>query len=268
MPVLAVLVILGALPWIIAAAPASPDDAAAMQSIANTTGAGALGWGVKSADPCDGSWVGVSFDDARRVASIRASRAGLAGWLYASDLSKLTFLTELDLGFNGLTEQTGGDLPLLPTPLQHLRTLDLRSNRFLGVPEGFFAAFPALETINLDDNPTVGPRFRPDDVLTCSGLQSFSANNISLSLFPDYLGSAAAFPALESLSLARNELHGAIPAGFGNDGNIVPRRQWSEFTPHRAHRPVHRRHEEPRGGPFANTVSADVSANPRIDKPC
>ncbi|RLN17928.1 receptor-like kinase TMK2 [Panicum miliaceum] len=130
---------------------------------------------------------------------------GLVGWLHAPDLSKLTFLAELDLGFNALTGQTGGDLPLLPAPLQHLRALDLRSNRFLDVPDGFFAAFPALETINLDDNPR---------------LWSFSANNISLSPFPDYLGSTAAFPALESLSLARNALHGAIPAGFGSNSNI------------------------------------------------
>ncbi|PUZ37503.1 hypothetical protein GQ55_9G125000 [Panicum hallii var. hallii] len=220
-PVLAVLVVLGALPWIIAAAPANPDDAAAMQSIANTTGAArSLGWGVKSADPCDGAWAGVSCDSAGRVTSIRAaSRSGLVGWLHAPDLSKLTFLVELDLGFNSLTGQTGGDLPLLPAPLQHLRALDLRSNRFLDVPDGFFAAFPALETINLDDNPMVGPKLR-QDLLTCSRLRSFSANNISLSPFPDYLGSTAAFPALESLSLARNALHGAIPAGFGSNSNI------------------------------------------------
>jgi Leucine-rich repeat (LRR) protein len=304
MPVLAFLVFLGALPWIIAAVPANPDDAAAMQSIFNTTGAAkSLGWGVKSADPCGGAWAGVSCDNAGRVVSIRASRAGLAGWFHASDLSKLTLLTELDLGFNDLIGQTGGDLPLLPTPLQHLRALDIRSNRFLGVPEGFFAAFPALETINLDDNPMVGPRFRPADVLTCSGLRSFSANNISLSLFPDFLGSAAAFPALESLSLARNELHGAIAAGFGNGGKIkfLDVSSQSSLLTGRIDQIIagmknlvevrldHNAFFGPlpdatnlvnlrlfdaagnnlRGVPnFAGTVSVDVSGNPRIGKPC
>ncbi|CAN6287171.1 unnamed protein product [Urochloa humidicola] len=43
---------------------------------------------------------------------------------------------------------------------------------------------------------------------------------MSLSLFPGTFGSAAAFPALESLSLARNEIHGVIPPGFGSNSNI------------------------------------------------
>nr|CAB3498949.1 unnamed protein product [Digitaria exilis] len=220
---LAALVVLGALTWTRATAAANPDDAAAMQSIANTTGAArSLGWGTKSGDPCDGTWTGVSCDDAGRVTSIRASRAGLGGgWLRASDLSKLSFLAELDLGNNGLIAETGGDLPLLPTPLHNLRALDLRSNRFLGIPGGFFAAFPALQDVNLDDNPMASPKLQPDDVRACSsGLRSFSANNISLSFLPDYLGSASEFPSLESLSLARNMLHGAIPEGFGENSNI------------------------------------------------
>ncbi|CAN6303941.1 unnamed protein product [Urochloa humidicola] len=298
-----VLVVLGALPWIIAAAPANPDDAAAMQSIANTTRAArSLGWGVKSADPCDGTWAGVSCDDAGRVTSIRASRGGLVGFFHAADLSKLSFLAELDVSFNGLIGQTGGDLPLLPTPLQHLRALDVRSNRFLGVPEGFFAAFPALETVNLDDNPMIGPRLLPD-MLTCSALRSLSANNISLSLFPDTFGSGAVLPALESLSLARNEIHGVIPADFGSNSNIkfLDLSAQSSLLTGRIDQFIagmknlvevrldHNDFFGPLPDPtnlvnlrvfdaasnnlcgvprFADTVSVDVSANPRIGNPC
>jgi hypothetical protein len=217
-----VLVALCGLPrWITAAAPANPDDAAVMRALANSTGAASsLGWGVKSADPCDGTWAGVSCNDAGRVTSIVASHGGLAGVLHESDLSRLSFLTELDLSFNSLTTRTG-DLPLLPTLLQHLRSLNLGSNLFYDIPEGFFAGFPALETIALDDNPMVTPQLR-FDVLTFSGsLRIFSANNISLTrIFPDYFGNPLVFPVLETLSLARNQIASTIPASFGNNSKI------------------------------------------------
>jgi Leucine-rich repeat (LRR) protein len=162
----------------------------------------------------------VSCNDAGRVTSIVASRGGLAGVLHESDLSRLSFLAELDLSFNSLTTRTG-HLPLLPTPLQHLRSLNLRSNLFYVIPEGFFAGFPALETITLDDNPMAAPQLR-FDVLTFSGsLRSFSANNISLlNTFPDYFGNPLVFPVLETLSLARNQIGPTIPASFGNNSKI------------------------------------------------
>ncbi|KAF8733826.1 hypothetical protein HU200_014676 [Digitaria exilis] len=222
MPALLILVLmfLGHLPtWIAAATPANRGDAAAMLALANSTGtASPLGWGVKSSDPCDGTWAGVTCNAVGRVTSIHASHAGLAGVLHASDLGNLTFLAELDLSFNSLTTPTG-DLPLLSSPLQHLRSLDLRNNSFYGIPEGFFAGFPNIETIALDDNPMIS-QIRPD-VLTCSRLRSFSANNIRLLIrFPYYFGSTLVFPALERLSLAGNEITGTVPPGFGNHSKI------------------------------------------------
>ncbi|CAL4935374.1 unnamed protein product [Urochloa decumbens] len=217
-----VLVALCGLPgWISAAAPANPDDAAVMRVLANSTSAAAaLGWGVRSGDPCDGTWAGVSCNDAGRVTSIVASRGGLAGVVRGSDLAKLTFLAELDLSFNRLTTPRG-NLPLLPTPLQHLRSLNLASCLFYDIPEGFFAAFPALETITISGNPMGVPEIR-FDVLTFSGsLRSFSANNIGgLHVFPDYFGNPLVFPVLETLSLAGNALTGPIPSSFGNNSNI------------------------------------------------
>jgi hypothetical protein len=155
----------------------------------------------------------------RASASIVASRAGLDGVLREPDLGSLSFLEELDLSFNSLTTPTGG-LPLLPTPLQHLHALDLRSNRLIDIPEGFFAGFPALETVAIDDNPMAAPELRLDVLTGSAGLRSFSANNIGLLIFPDYFGNALVFPAVETLSLARNEMSGRIPPSFGNNSRI------------------------------------------------
>ncbi|KAF0913124.1 hypothetical protein E2562_020259 [Oryza meyeriana var. granulata] len=141
------------------------------------------------------------------VTSISASRPGLAGHLLGADFSSLTFLSELDLSFNLLS----GDLPILPLPLRHLTTLDFRSNVFLHIPDGFFAAFPALEAFFLDDNEVPIGKI-PADVSGCSGLRSFSANN--------FFGNATLFPALESLSLARNQLCCSISSLFGQNNEI------------------------------------------------
>lgn len=204
-----------------AAAPTNADDAAAMQSIANSTGAAksSLGWGVHSPDPCSGTWSGVRCDDTGRVVSINASGGGLSGMLAPADLSLLTSLSELDLSFN---EVGGGlELPQLRQPLASLRTLNLRSTRFIDIPDRFFSAFPALETFAIDDNPMDEPILLEEDVLTCSRLRSFSANNVSLSdAFPDFFGNASLFPDLESLSLARNMLFGVVDSNFGKNSKI------------------------------------------------
>lgn len=47
----------------------------------------------------------------------------------------------------------------------------------------------------------------PRDVLTCSGLRSFWANNINLDdTFPNLFGNTSLFPNLERLSLRGNQL--------------------------------------------------------------
>uniref|UniRef100_A0A0D9VXR9 Leucine-rich repeat-containing N-terminal plant-type domain-containing protein n=1 Tax=Leersia perrieri TaxID=77586 RepID=A0A0D9VXR9_9ORYZ len=201
----------------LAAVKTDPSDAAAMQAIAKSTRADeAVGWGKKSADPCDGTWAGVRCDMGR-VTSINASRGGLIGRLNGTDLSKLAFLTDLDLSFNGLRN----DVPVLPTPLPRLVSLNLRSNSFSDIPVGFFAGFPALETFAVDDNDMIFPTISRDDVLKCSKLRSFSANNASIfGVLPNYFGNTTLFPALETLSLARNQFTGVVLAGFGYKSNI------------------------------------------------
>jgi hypothetical protein len=197
------------------AAPTDATDVAAMQAIAKSIGAdGALGWGVKSADPCDGTWSGVHCDQGH-VTAISASRAGLKGILSGTDLVDLRFLAELDLSFNCL----GDDLPILTRPLNLLTNLNLQSNCFLRMPKGFFGSFPFLETVVLDDNLVIMGDIT--DVPPCPQLRSFSANNVSIwGKLPAYFGNATLFPALESVSLARNQLVESIPPFFGQNSNI------------------------------------------------
>ncbi|RCV41372.1 hypothetical protein SETIT_9G130500v2 [Setaria italica] len=160
-----------------------------MKSIADSTGAAkSLGWGVRSPDPCGGTWAG------RRALQ---RRGGLSGALPPADLSLLTSLVELDLSFN--------------EPLTSFRVLDLRSNRFLNIPDGFFSAFPALETFAIDDNDMSDPAVLQNDVTACRRLRSFSANNVNMDdIFPNFFGN----------SLARNQLWGVVRPDFGVNSKI------------------------------------------------
>uniref|UniRef100_A0ACD5X7D4 Uncharacterized protein n=1 Tax=Avena sativa TaxID=4498 RepID=A0ACD5X7D4_AVESA len=211
------LVILLGVGHLSVAAPTDPMDVAAMRAIAKSTGADrTLGWGVKSADPCDGTWSGVQCDkDLGHVTAISASRAGLNGTLSGTDLVDLRQLAELDLSFNCL----GDDLPILPRPLNLLTNLNLQSNCFLNMPKGFFNSYPFLETVVLDDNMVILGDIT--EVPPCPALKSFSANNVTIwGKLPVYFGNATLFPALESVSLARNQLWGVIPQFFGENSNI------------------------------------------------
>ena len=203
-----------------AAAPRATDtiDVRAMQAIAKSTGADkSLGWGVKSADPCDGTWSGVRCDKGEgRVTSINASNGGLVGTISGTDLSDLAFLSSLDLSFN----QLGDDLPVLPRPLSYLTTLNLSSNSSFGIPDSFFFSFPALETFAVDDNLVITGNV-PEDVVRCPALRTFSANNVTLfGAVPELLGNVTIFPALERLSLARNHLLASIGPDFGKGSKI------------------------------------------------
>ncbi|KAM3294719.1 hypothetical protein ACQJBY_037539 [Aegilops geniculata] len=211
MRVLVMAIVLIGVPWGAVCVPAGRGDAEAMQAIAKS-----IGWAVPSSDPCDGTWTGVSCNEIARVTSIVVTHAGLHGVLNGSDVGKLTFLSNLDLSFNRLI----GHLPLLPTPHQHLRTIDLSSNSLTRIPRGFFAALPALEAIAIDNNDML-VIWDQRDLVTCSALRSFSANNASVyDNFPNFFGDVALFPALERLSLARNRMSGAVGTGFGANSNI------------------------------------------------
>lgn len=89
--------------------------------------------------------------------------------------------------------------PACGQPLTSFRVLDLRSNRFLNIPDGFFSAFPALETFAIDDNDMSDPAVLQNDVTACRRLRSFSANNVNMDdIFPNFFGNVSLFPDLES----------------------------------------------------------------------
>ncbi|KAM0890816.1 hypothetical protein ACQ4PT_026806 [Festuca glaucescens] len=114
-----------------------------------------------------------------------------------------------------------GSFPVLPTPLQFLRNIDLGSNSFYGLHHDFFAGLPSLETIVLDNNDLKVSSIEQADVVPCSRLRSFSANNASLhDHFPNFFGNVTLFPDLEGLSLARNHLWGVVHTGFGANSKI------------------------------------------------
>ncbi|KAK3146406.1 hypothetical protein QOZ80_3BG0265650 [Eleusine coracana subsp. coracana] len=216
---LVITVCIGGAPRRCAAAPRPTDsmDIRAMQAIAKSTGADkSLGWGVKSGDPCDGTWSGVRCNDDGRVTSIDASNGGLVGTLSGTDLSGLGALTSLDLSRN----QIGDYLPALPEPLTELKNLNLSSNSFFDIPDYFFFSFPALETFAIDDNRVISGDI-PEDLVRCPALRIFSANNVTLyGVFPEFLGNGTIFPALERLSLARNQLFGDMPLEAWNSSKI------------------------------------------------
>ncbi|CAM0875338.1 unnamed protein product [Alopecurus aequalis] len=169
------------------AAPTDATDVAAMQAIAKSTGADrSLGWGVKSADPCDGTWSGVHCNnDLGHVTAISASHAGLHGTLSGTDLVELRFLAELDLSFNNL----GDDLPILPRPLNLLTNLNLRNQLVHAIPPffgkdpdsgaetltgrlGFISGMTRLVEIHVAGNAFYGPL---PDVFGLASLKVFDA---------------------------------------------------------------------------------------------
>ncbi|TVU45587.1 hypothetical protein EJB05_05077, partial [Eragrostis curvula] len=205
-----------------AARATDPVDVRAMQAIAKSTRADkSLGWGVKSGDPCDGSWPGVCCDkDLGRVTAIDASNGGLAGTISGTDLSDLTYLSSLDLSRNRLDTVTA--FPEPPRPLRYLTHLNLSSNAFRDIAAEFLLSFPALETFAMDDNEgnLVTGSFLVD-LVHCLALRTFSANNMTLyGELSDYLGTGTIFSALERVSLAGNSLVDDVHHDWGKNRKI------------------------------------------------
>ncbi|TVU45588.1 hypothetical protein EJB05_05078, partial [Eragrostis curvula] len=207
-----------------AARATDPVDVRAMQAIAKSTHADkSLRWGVKSGDPCDGTWPGVHCDkDLGRVTAIDASNGGLAGTISGTDLSDLTYLSSLDLSRNRLDTATG--FSEQPRPLRHLTYLNLSSNAFRDMPDYFLFSFPALETFAMDDNKDISySGYFLADLVRCPALRTFSANKVTLTgELSDFLGNGngTIFPALERVSLAGNSLLDDIHHDWGKDSKI------------------------------------------------
>ncbi|URE28736.1 STYKc [Musa troglodytarum] len=183
-----------------------PSDLQAMRVLAAGLGADrspSLAWSL-SADPC-AAWAGVSCSDGR-VTAIQAGKCGLSGSLSPA-VRNLTALVRLELQQNRLA----GPLPSL-AGLSSLQVLLLHGNRFSSLPVGFFAGLSSLQSAFLDDNP-LAPWPLPDSLRDAAALVNFSANTAGVSgPLPAFL--ATAFPALDHLGLAFNQLSGPVPAAF------------------------------------------------------
>ncbi|RLN15650.1 hypothetical protein C2845_PM02G01960 [Panicum miliaceum] len=172
------------------------DAAAAMQSIANSTGAAkSLGCGsAASTPPTRAAVPGPACAATERAASSPPPTPPPAAGLQAAPPAAAA--------------------PRPPHPRPPLQQAPRNPRRLLRVP--------ALEMFAVDDNDMSESMVLPDDMVACPRIQSFSASNVNMDgISPDFFGNASLFPDLESLSLARNQLWGAIRPDFGMNSTAM-----------------------------------------------
>ncbi|CAN1811922.1 Probable LRR receptor-like serine/threonine-protein kinase At2g24230 [Linum perenne] len=172
------------------------------------------------------SWQGVVCDaeNDHVVVGLTASGVGLSGPIPDLTIGKLSSPQSLDLSNNRITA-----LPTDMWGLRSLKSLNLSSNTISGILPNDISNFASLETLDLSGNSFSGeipPAIRsllnlrvlklggngfegriPVEILSCMSLVvlDLSLNKLNGSL-PDGFG--AAFPKLESLSLAGNDIDG------------------------------------------------------------
>lgn len=167
---------------------------------------------------------------------LRITNCNISGPL-PQEIGNLTSLTDLDLGWNSLTDTIPDEI----TSLANLKLLVLYSNQFEGpVPSGL-NGLVSLEHVNLSDNQLTGSI--PTEFFEITGLQNLILGNnqftggiplqagqlsslLELRLdfnqltgpIPIELGS---LPAIQYLNLAGNQLTGNIPAELGSLGTLI-----------------------------------------------
>ncbi|KAK9049971.1 hypothetical protein SSX86_031060 [Deinandra increscens subsp. villosa] len=186
---------------------ASSDDAGFMSKLSASIFPAPPDWKLTN-NFCQ--WSGIACDVSERVIAIDLASRSLTGTLPA-DLNTLSKLRTLDLQHNSLS----GDLPTLAN-LTLLPVVFLQGNEFTSLPPGFFLGLTSLIAFNISDNPDLSPWTLPkDDLIQCSNLQSFVANNANIvGSIPDIFYTTN-FPHLLNLGLSYNNLTGVLPASFG-----------------------------------------------------
>ncbi|CAN1223925.1 Probable LRR receptor-like serine/threonine-protein kinase At2g24230 [Linum grandiflorum] len=177
------------------------------------------------------SWQGVVCDaEKEHVVGLAASGLGLSGPIPDITIGKLSKLQTLDLSNNEITA-----LPTDMWSLSSLISLNLSSNTISGILHNDVSNFHVLEKLDLSGNsfsgeipPAIGSLLSlnvlkldgndfegriPVEIVKCMSLVvvDLSLNKLNGSL-PD--GFAAAFPKLESLSLADNLFQGSVSGLF------------------------------------------------------
>lgn len=182
-----------------------PNDAKVMQELAkNLNAADTLGW-TAGTDPC--TWKSVVCSGGR-VVGIQLQNKKVKGSL-PEDFNKMNALQ--NLGFQN--NQLSGPLPSF-SGMSELQYAYLNGNNFTEIPPDFFTGLTSLQVIALDLNP-LAPWSIPDNVQNVSSLVNFTASNAGVvGSIPAFFGDTLA--SLQTLSLAFNNLTGAIPETFSN----------------------------------------------------
>nr|GMD78984.1 probable LRR receptor-like serine/threonine-protein kinase At2g24230 [Ipomoea batatas] len=171
------------------------------------------------------SWQGVFCDSKEeRVVRLVATGLGLSGVVSENTIGKLTMLEILDLSNNNLTglpsdiwslgslkflnlsfNQLSGVLSSNIGNFAKLQSLDLSHNNFSGSLPEAMSSLLSLQLLNLSRNGFDSKV--PSGIMNCHSLVSLdlSGNKLGDSLHD---GFGAAFPKLQFLNLAENEIHG------------------------------------------------------------
>ena len=171
------------------------------------------------------SWRLITVED-RRVTSVLLSRRGLRGTI-PPELSQLTHLKALDLGFNGLTGEIPsqllrltrltildlgyngltGEIPPQLSRLTNLEGLFLSYNEFTGPIPSQLSQLTELESLVLSGNPLTGPIPLELSKLTNLRYLHLENNDLTGQIPPEL----SQLTKLEGLFLEESNLVGSIP---------------------------------------------------------
>ena len=190
----------------------SATDRAALVSLYNATGG--ANWKNKAnwlSDAPSNEWYGVSTDPSARVISLILENNGMSG-PFPSELTTLSQLQDLRLGFDGLT----GTLPPELGNLTNLHTITLNDNRLSGTIPRELGRLRNLRTLDIGSNDLTGVIPRELGNLDRLVKLSLGSNRLEGEI-PDELGSLIQ---LQYLVLANNVLSGEIPEALGDLVNL------------------------------------------------
>ncbi|GAA0141418.1 hypothetical protein LIER_02565 [Lithospermum erythrorhizon] len=182
------------------------DDITIMQELKKTLNPpNSLNW--LNPNPC--KWTGVQCSPENRITRIQIGGKSLSGGPLPPSLSKLESLVVFEV----MNNKISGPVPNF-AGISSLERVLVNNNNFSSVPISFFEGLKGLQSVYFDYNPFEGWEI-DGSLRDCGSLKEFSANGANLiGKIPDFLNSEA-FPSLEKVHLAGNDLVGELPSSFG-----------------------------------------------------